>query len=91
MLLAGHAIVSPGLSGFAGSAQFASQMLSRVDLFFIWTCILLVIGFAVADNLPKNKAIADVLIVTVLILIAQAGVGALIANMGGLAVQRPFF
>ncbi len=91
MLIAGHSITSPGLSGFAGSGAFLSQLLSRIDLFFIWTCILLVLGFAVADSLPKNKAIADVLIVTLLLLLAQAGIGTLIANLGGMAVQRPFF
>jgi len=91
MLIAGHAIASPGLSGFAASAPFLSQILSRVDLFFIWTCVLLVIGFGAADSLPKNKAIADVVAVTALILLAQAGLGTLIANMGGMAIQRPFF
>ncbi|MEW6404458.1 MAG: YIP1 family protein [Chloroflexota bacterium] len=91
MLLAGHAIVSPGLSGFAGSSQFLTEILSRVDIFFIWTCILLIIGFAVADSLPRKKAIADVAVVIVLLMLAQAGIGTLLAGASGMAVQRPFF
>jgi len=54
---AGHTIVSPGFSGFAGSAVFLTKILSRVDIFFLWNAILLIIGFGIADGLPRNKAI----------------------------------
>jgi hypothetical protein len=91
MLLAGHAIVSPGLSGFAGSSIFVAQLLSRVDVFFIWSIILLVIGFGAADGLPRNKAIIGVTVVLLLMLLAQSGLGALTSNLGGMAVQRPLF
>lgn len=86
MLFAGHAIVSPGLSGFAGGAVFLAKILARVDLFFVWNAILLVIGFGIADGLPKNKAIIGVAIVLLIILLALAGVGALTSSMGGLSV-----
>ena len=46
---------------------------------------------AVADGLPRSKAVVGVLVVVVLVLLAQAGLGALTASFGGLAVQRPFF
>lgn len=90
MLIAGHSIISPGLSGFAGSAAFASQLLARVDLFFLWSCVLLVIGFGAGDSLPKVKAITSVVAVTLLILFLQSGIGTLLSNASGLVVQRPF-
>jgi hypothetical protein len=86
MLLAGHAIVSPGFSGFAGNAVFLAKILSRVDIFFLWNAILLIIGFGVADGLPRNKAIIGVVIVLLLILLALAGVGSLTSSLGGLSV-----
>lgn len=91
MLLAGHAIVSPGLSGFAGSAVFLAQILSRVDLFFLWSAILLVIGFGASDGLSRSKSITGVVIILLILLLAQAGFGAFVANIGGQASQNPVF
>lgn len=83
MLLAGHGIVSPGLSGFAGSAIFLSKILSQLDVFFVWNAILLIVGFGIADGLPKNKAIIGVVIVLLILLLALAGTGSLISSLGG--------
>ena len=91
MLIARHPITSPGLSGFSSSAGFVTQLLTRADIFLLWSVILLVIGFALADGLPRSKAVTGVLIVMLLVLLAQAGLGALSSGFGGLAVQRPFF
>ena len=91
MLAAGHAIVSPGLSGFTSTPGFVAQLLTRLDIFLLWHVILLVIGFALTDGLPRGKAVTGVLVVIVLVLLAQAGLGALTSSFGGLAVQRPFF
>lgn len=91
MLAVGHAIASPGLSGFVSSAGFFAKLLTRVDLFWIWYVVLLVIGFAVTDGLPRNKALIGVVTVLLLILAAQAGMGTLTSSVGGQAVQRPFF
>lgn len=91
MLIAGHSIQSPGLSGFVANSAFAAQLLSRVDLFFIWAVVLLIAGFGLADNLPRTKAIANVLIVSLLLLLLQSGIGAVLSNASGLAIQRPFF
>ena len=91
MLAAGHAIVSPGLSGFTSTPGFIAQFLTRVDIFLIWRVVLLVIGFATTDGLTRGKAVTGVLVVVLLVLLAQAGLGALASNFGGLAVQRPFF
>jgi hypothetical protein len=91
MLSAGHVIASPGLSGFAAGAGFLSQLLARTDMFLIWSAILLVIGFGIADGLPRSKALAGVVIVMLIVLVAQAGLGALSSPLGGSVVQRPFF
>lgn len=91
MLSAGHAIGSPGLSGFANSAGFLPQLLSRLDLFVIWYILLLIIGFAIADGLSSGKATVGVVTVLLLVILAQAGLGTLLSGLGGQAVQRPFF
>jgi hypothetical protein len=91
MLIAGHAIVSPGLSGFTTTPGFVAQLLTRLDIFLIWHVILLIIGFAISDSLPRGKALTGVVVVVLLVLFARAGLGTLTASFGGLAVQRPFF
>ena len=91
MLSVGHAIASPGLSGFASGAGFLSQLLGRVDIFLIWNVILLVIGFGIADGLSRSKAVTGVVVVMFIILLAQAGLGLLGSGLGGAVIQRPFF
>lgn len=91
MLIAGHPIQSAGLSGFASSSTFIAQLLSHLDLFFIWSVILLIVGFNIADNMPIKKSAANALIVSLTLLLVRAGVGALLSNLSGLAIQRPFF
>ncbi len=91
MLSTRHAITSLGLSGFASAAGFVSQLLVRADLFTVWNVILLVIGFRIADGLPRTKAVTGVVVIVLLAILAQAGLGALSSGFGGLAVQRPFF
>ena len=91
MLSAGHAIISPGLSGFASTPGFVAQLLTRLDIFLIWNIILLVIGFGIADSLPRTKAVTGVLVIMLLVLLAQAGLGSLGSGLGGAGVQRPFF
>jgi hypothetical protein len=86
VLVAGRAIQSAGLSGFVTGVGMVAQLLARLDLFLIWNIILLVIGIQVADSLPKGKAIAGVLIVMFILLLAQAGMAALGANLGS-AIQ----
>lgn len=90
MFLAQHTITSPSLSGFAIS-DFSVQLLTHVDLFLVWSIILFAIGFSIIDNLPGGKSLANVVIVLTLVLLVQAGVGMLASNLGGAAIQRPFF
>jgi len=89
ILSASHTITSPGLSGFATNA-FLSQILAHTDIFLFWNIALLIIGFSVADGLPRGKALIGVVIVVLLLLVAQAGVGTLVSGLGGAAAQRPF-
>jgi hypothetical protein len=83
MLLAGHVIVSPGLSGFANGTVFLAKILAQVDIFFVWNAILLIMGFSIADGLPKNKATIGVLAVVLILLLGLAGAGAAISGLGG--------
>jgi len=89
MLSASHAITSPGLSGFATSA-FMAQVLARTDIFMFWSIALLNIGFSIADGLPRGKAVVGVVVVALLLLAAQAGLGTMFSGLSGAAVQRPF-
>ncbi|HEY6072286.1 MAG TPA: Yip1 family protein, partial [Anaerolineales bacterium] len=91
IIITRQGITSPGLSGFASGAGFAAQLLSHLDIFLIWHILLLIIGLAAADELPHRKAALSAVSSVVLIMLAQAGLGALGANLGGMAVQRPFF
>lgn len=90
MLAVGHAIVSPGLSGFISTPGFLAEVVQRIDLFWLWYLILLVIGLAIADGLPRNKAFVAVAAVLLMILAAQAGVGSLISNIGSRGAASPF-
>lgn len=81
MLSAGHAIASPGLSGFATSI-FLTQVLARVDIFLLWCAVLMITGLAVTDGLPRLKALLDVAIVILILLSVQAGLGAALGRVG---------
>lgn len=91
MLLAQHTITSPSLSGFASSGGLLYHLLARTDLFFLWYLILLILGFAIVDSLPRGKAFANTFIVVALSLLAQAWLAVFASNIGGGAIQRPFF
>ena len=89
MLIAGHPIASPGLSGLS-STLFVSKLLESVDLFLVWHAFLLVAGLAATDNLPVKKSVATTAIVLVLLVLVQAGLGTLSAGLGGMMITRPF-
>jgi ABC-type polysaccharide/polyol phosphate export permease len=83
MLLTGHAIVSPGLSGFANGSVFLAKILAQADIFFIWNAILLIMGFGIADGLPKSKATIGVVAVLLILVLVLAGTGAAVSSLGG--------
>jgi hypothetical protein len=91
MVIAGHAIVSPGLSGFAGESGFLSSLLARTDLFLFWYILLLGIGVAISEGLPRGKAYAGVIFIVLVVLLIQAGVGGLGSSFGLSAISRPYF
>ncbi len=90
MLFVRHPIVSHGLSGFVATTGFVSQLLTHLDIFLFWNVVLLIFGFGIADSLPRTKAVTGVLVVMLLVLLAQAGLGTLSASLSGTAIQRPF-
>jgi hypothetical protein len=89
MLIAGHTITNPGLSGFGG-ALFLSKTLASVDVFFVWFSILLGMGLRVTDNLSFGKAVAAVGVVCLLVLLVQGGFGTLSASLGGMIITSTF-
>jgi hypothetical protein len=82
MLAAGHVIVSPGLSGFAGGVLFLAKLLAQVDIFFVWNVILLVIGFSLADGLTRNKAFIGVVVIVLILMLALAGASTATSSLG---------
>ena len=90
MVFAGHSITSPGLSGFAGDSGFLSSILSRTDIFLIWYILLLGMGVAISEGLPRGKAYAGVIAIVIIVLLIQAGIGAVGSSFGLSAVSRPY-
>jgi hypothetical protein len=89
MLIVKAPIASPGLSGLT-NILFLSKLLANVDLFMVWYAVLLAITLVVTDKLSKKKAALAVVIVLAIVLLAQAGLGALSASLGGMMISRPF-
>jgi hypothetical protein len=89
-------IVNRGLSGFApadGSTWgiFLTAVLSFIDIYLLWSIVLLAIGAQRAEKLPARKTWITV-IVTMLFLLALRAAPAVIASQfENLTVIRPFF
>lgn len=90
MLISGHSIQSAGLSGFAAESVFLAHILAQLDLFYLWYCILLIIGFGFSESLTRNKVIAGVAVLMIVVVLIQAGIGTATSGLSGLAFQRPF-
>jgi len=56
----------------------------------IWNIVLLIIGFSTSNGLPFGKAFVGVMVVVLILLATQAGVGTLLSGLSGASVQRPF-
>lgn len=95
MLIVQHTIVSPGLSGFVsstiGTAGFVGNLLKHTDLFLVWHVLLVVTGMYLMDNLTKVKTWLAVLVIQLLSLLTQAGIGSLLSNLGSTVITRPFY
>jgi hypothetical protein len=75
-LFTGKMIIHQGLSGlvasgnvFAYSSNLLYMILSRVDIFILWSLILLIIGIAISCKMKVWKSISIVLIVYILSII----------------------
>jgi len=90
ILITGSAIASPGLSGFAGDSGFLSSLLARTDIFLVWYLVLLGMGVAVSEGLPRGKAFAGVIFLVVVVLLIQAGIGALGSGVGLSSLPHPY-
>ena len=95
MLIAKHVVVSPGLSGFVSSTQgaalFMANLLKHTDLFLVWHILLLVTGMVIFDSLTRSKAWLTVLVVLLVSLLFQAGLGTLGGSLSGTMITRPFY
>lgn len=95
MLTTNRIIASPGLSGFIQGSEpgmlFVAQLLSLVDVFFIWYAVLTGIGLSINDNLSSRKATLGVVSVLLLVLLIEAGIGMASTNLGSMLISRPFF
>lgn len=95
-MLATHSLIlAPGLSGFAPvgegwQAALAAQVLAQIDVFLIWTVILLVLGLRAHDDPGPSKAWTAVLIVIVLGMLLGSLPGLIASRLGGLTIVRPF-
>ena len=95
-VIGGHAITSPGVSGFiaadaAGFSLYLKHLLGLVDLYVVWRIALLIIGVQAGDSLPAGRVIVSISILMILLLLAQAALGFLVGSLGSLTVVRPFF
>jgi hypothetical protein len=90
MLAVSSAISAPGFSGFAGGSGFLSGMLAGIDVFLVWYILLLAIGVAISEGLPRGKAFAGVFVLVLAVLLVQAGIGALGSNLGLSVLSRPY-
>jgi hypothetical protein len=96
MLITRQMISRPGLSGFfpadaTGFTAYVAIILGLVDLYLFWQVGLLIAGATTGARLPAPKAAGAVLGSMLLLLILQALPGFLLAQLGALSVQRPFF
>jgi hypothetical protein len=55
------------------TAKVAHSVLQSVDLFSIWTIVLLIIGFAAAAKIPKKSAAGVIIGLWVLLVLLRAG------------------
>jgi len=96
MLLTRQLIISSGLSGFAPLDQsvpgtYLAALLSLIDIYLIWSVLLLIGGVKAANGLPTGKAISGVVLTLGLVIALQALVAFLTGRFGGLTIIRPFF
>lgn len=96
MFASGQLIQANGLSGFSPPdmgnwSVFLGSLMASIDIYLLWTILLLVIGVSVASGLSRLKSASGVIPAMLLMISAQAGISLASVTLGGLAVIRPFF
>jgi hypothetical protein len=96
MLISHRLISSPGLSGFTPTIEgspgiFLAKLLSQIDIYLIWYCVLLALGVRATTGLPGGKAVGGALLVIFITLMLQALLGLAGASLSDLTIVRPFF
>jgi len=66
ILISGQPISNPGLSGLIADPQSLGLtalrgLLQHIDLYFLWTLLLMTLGISVYGRLPRKKAVSLVL------------------------------
>jgi hypothetical protein len=80
---------APGLSGVLSIAETASMpllnaILSRIDVYMVWSLVLLTIGVGVVYRLSKGKKlliVAIYVVVTLVLIVASTALGSAIGNI----------
>jgi hypothetical protein len=96
MLLTRQLISQPGLSGFApvdpsGTQSYLASLLAQIDIYLIWSVLLLVGAVKAANGLPTGKAVSGVVLTIAAVIALQALLVFLTGRLGSLTVIRPFF
>jgi hypothetical protein len=96
MISSQQLISHPGLSGFAPPAGeaaglYLAALLAMVDVYLIWSIVLLVAGVQISDRLPALKAATAVLVTVTALVLLKATPTLLTARLSDLTIIRPFF
>ena len=96
MLITRQMICDPGLSGFfpadaAGVTAYLAIIMGLIDIYLIWQVVLLIVGATTGARLSAPKAAGAVIGSMLVLLMLQALPDFLLAQLGALSVQRPFF
>jgi hypothetical protein len=96
MLFTRQLIANPGLSGFVpldptGAQTYLAFFLGQIDIYLLWSVLLLVGGVKAANGLPTGKATGGVVLTVAIVLALQALLDLLTGRLGSLTIIRPFF
>ena len=96
LLTTGQPIAAAGLSGFIAGGdsswlQYLAALLSLVDLYFLWSMALLVIGMRARTGMGLARAAGGVVLTMLGVILLQALLSFLAARLGGLTITQPFF
>ena len=96
MLVMRSTINGAGLSGLLGAdlsglAAYAAAFLGMVDIFFLWECLLVILGVKDFSGLTKNKAVVATLGSILIFMLIFALPGFLKSILSNLSIGRYYF